>query len=817
MPQKVIRFAGINRKVNEFQASGACEELINLRPSAGGGHTVVRPKKIVRDNVDYEKVYEHSFGDTYNMIAVTRTGKVLWINHADGSAETITSEFIGGKTVEIVTAGNILIVYSSTQRAQLVFKFDKNEYKPFYLSASSIADAEIVYRYDQNSPAEYKVEDGSMDITARLNAAVAGFYETYPNGLCGAAIVGCTYELEDGMEVWSTAFITANVERCVGYKKPTLSLGESSALAMVQGAHSVELHLSLNVGENSNVRKINVYSTMPILQYEKVQQTVENPSGIGRTALEDTNLDGQLMYYQGSVSLDKPDAVVKLNFNKSLAGEAVMPVTSGVIERVGGVFSYNNKFHYYKSDAMHVIQVPTASDSGHDKDNTSFWVAYVKFNDEWKMVDNLYQFSESLPNDFIYPMASIKQMAFVRATVNASGKIDVPYSDMFYVDMKDSSAYNYSFAFDVTPKLESATEFKNIVTDAGEQWGNAFSRTVLFKKETNAINVSAPYNPFAFPVEYSYSFGGEILDVATSYMPISTTQVGQYPLHVFTSNGIFALEQGDGSVLYSNITPLQPLVIEGKAVSTPNGTFFVSSKSLYILSGRESINISHILNGERELNLRELEAYKKLACNKSGIIYDFSPFLSGEDFDEFISNVALVYDQLNNELYISSTKEDVPYSYVLNIDTKAYHKVSKRYTQAQNGARYAIEIVGSERNMVDLYNEEPDSEQNIFLQSVPMPLELAFTHIQRLLLLIDAKLTGKAQNLCFTVFASDNLYDWNCIIASQKRSTILRQICTNRAAKSYRDYVILITGTVDTDTDISDIIADYTIVNRRLG
>ena len=97
-----------------------------------------------------------------------------------------------------------------------------------------------------------------------------------------------------------------------------------------------------------------------------------------------------------------------------------------------------------------------------------------------------------------------------------------------------------------------------------------------------------------------------------------------------------------------------------------------------------------------------------------------------------------------------------------------------------------------------------------------MSFEVAFTHIQRLLLLADAKLE-KSQNLCFSVFASDNLYDWKCIISAQKQNTILRQIRTNRAAKSYRDYVILITGTVDTDTDISDIIADYTIVNRRLG
>ena len=44
MPQKVLKFTGINRQVNEFQSNGACEELINLR-SVNGGLRVIKPKR----------------------------------------------------------------------------------------------------------------------------------------------------------------------------------------------------------------------------------------------------------------------------------------------------------------------------------------------------------------------------------------------------------------------------------------------------------------------------------------------------------------------------------------------------------------------------------------------------------------------------------------------------------------------------------------------------------------------------------------------------------------------------------------------------
>jgi hypothetical protein len=275
------------------------------------------------------------------------------------------------------------------------------------------------------------------------------------------------------------------------------------------------------------------------------------------------------------------------------------------------------------------------------------------------------------------------------------------------------------------------------------------------------------------------------------------------------------LEQGNGSVLYSNITPIQPMVITGRSVSTPYGTFFVSSKSVYLLSGRESINIAQLLDGKRDLRLRENTSYKKLCCSGSGPFFDYSSLLSSVDFKEFINDATLTYDQLNNELYISSANDAINYSYVYNLTTNTFHKVAKKYIGNQQGSRYAIEQVGSSRSLVDMHNET-DGQQAILLQSRPMSLEALYTHIQRLILLADAGIS-KTQHLCITVFASDNLYDWKCIISAQKEDVAFRHIRTNRAAKSYRDYVILITGTVDTDTDISDVIADYTVVNRRLG
>jgi hypothetical protein len=813
MPQKVIKFKGINRDVNEFQTSGECEELINLRPKIGGGHRVVRPKRVIRTGVPYIRLYEHTFGDVCNQIAVNADGSVDWIRE-DGGVANITRAFTSSE-LSISSAGNVLLMYCSEDDVQLAFRFKDNKYESFSVSLKPITNVEVSYEFRSETSTFYgaKIEDESTDgYNSALDNAVSAFQTNNPNGLCGVAVIGCTYELEDGAEVWSTAFVVANVTRCKGYKVP-LRVNDT---AVVVGATRVSLNLKLSDAPANGVKRINVYASRPMLPYE-----AERLSGGDFTVKElsldkDLRLDNQLMYYQGSVAIDRTSASLVLNFGKTQAGEKVMPVTSGCIERTGNAIAYNNRFHFFKSNVNHVVQVPTISATYTTTEGKpSFWIAYVEFERTWRLIDKRYQFSEDSPNDFVYPMAGVKRLAFVKAFMDDYGNFDVPYSDMFYVNLRDSASYNYSYAFGITPSVNQVGDFEDLMTDISQTWGDPILRDVWLRSEVNAINVSAQYNPFVFPVEYSYSFSGEIRDIATSYLPISSTQVGQYPLTVFTSSGVFSMEQGNVEVLYSNIVPLQPLVIDGKSTATPFGTFFISSRNLFLLSGRDIANVSFILNGEMEINLRNLDSYRKLVCNTSGVFYNYEPMLSGEDFEDFIEDAHLTYDQLQNELYISSSKPEIPYSYVFNLDTKSYHKVIKKYLNSQSGSRYVIETIGDDKKMVDLFIEDKSVEP-IFLQSRPMPLEAVYTHIQRLILLADATLKDE-QYLCISVFGSDNLYDWKCITSSQKQNVVFRQIRTNRAAKSNKDYVVVITGDVDTNTDISDIIADYTVVNRRLG
>lgn len=826
MPQKVIKFTGINRKVNEYQSSGACEELINIRPNVNGNCSVVKDKYVYGDSISYEYVYKHSFGNIDNIILVN-DGNVLYKPNS-GKPVGITSEFAGKNGVEISSAGNVLVIYNKEEDKQVVFKFEDEKYVSYNINPRQITNVEIAYAVGTVGYTSVAEASDAGSFNAALQKAASAFQQKFPNGLCGYAIVGCSYELEDGQELWSTAFVVANGEITQGYQEPRLN--ENDKTVLVSGSGKTYLCLSFADMPYSGVRKINVYASRPVFPYF-VENTLTTSFKISKQPLDEIDFSGQVMYYQGSINPNETSARLLLNFNTEQAGEGIMKVMSGCISRTGQMVSYNNRFHFYNSTVSHIIQLPSVSrdslqfrigvasgpeifeDNIRNNENeiAPYWIAYVEINGEWKLINKVYRFFEKDTNDFIYPMGNVKQMAFVKASMS-DDSLHVPYEEMFYVNLKNSTAYNYSCAFNVTPSIVSATSFYNKMRSIGQVWGNGFDTSVVLKTEGNAVNVSSQFNPFVFPVEYSYSVGGEIMDITTAYTAISSTQAGQYPLTVFTSNGIFALEQGNGEVLYSNVVPLQPHVIQGKTTPTPYGTFFVSSKNLYLLNGRDAINVSYPLNGKLEAGIRDNSAYKALNNTHYGL-HDFKDTLSKVEFEEFVSDSVMLYDQLQNELYISNTDPNIKYSYVFNLDTKTYFKIDKSYARAQNGARYAIENSSGTGKIVDL-STEIEGKQHIFLQSRPFALEAFATHIQRLKLLVDAKLE-EGHNLCFSVFGSDNLYDWKCIISSQKHDTVLRHIRTNRAAKSYRDYIIVINGVVSTDTDISDIIADYTIVGRK--
>ena len=98
--------------------------------------------------------------------------------------------------------------------------------------------------------------------------------------------------------------------------------------------------------------------------------------------------------------------------------------------------------------------------------------------------------------------------------------------------------------------------------------------------QPNILRVSELENPFIFPSEQTYTISnGEITGIATITAALSEGQFGEFPLYVFTEEGIWALQNGNGILCYGAQHQLnrEPILPENPIVPLEDMIMFTLS------------------------------------------------------------------------------------------------------------------------------------------------------------------------------------------------------------------------------------------------
>ncbi len=185
-------------------------------------------------------------------------------------------------------------------------------------------------------------------------------------------------------------------------------------------------------------------------------------------------------------------------------------------------------------------------------------------------------------------------------------------------------------------------------------------------RESNKLKVSELNNPLNFPNVNTYLVGnGSIMAMATNIMNVSDWNYGQYPLYVFTSEGIWTLNVGDGTAVYSTVTA--PTYNEAPTVPvvspTPIGVVFVTKRGLHIINGQQVNYITpHIEQDRLPINESVFDELRGMLHPLP--VYNFKNYLEG------LKN--MFYNPYENELVIAGKREG--FNYVLNLDTNLIHQ-----------------------------------------------------------------------------------------------------------------------------------------------
>lgn len=189
---------------------------------------------------------------------------------------------------------------------------------------------------------------------------------------------------------------------------------------------------------------------------------------------------------------------------------------------------------------------------------------------------------------------------------------------------------------------------------------------VISLSEPNKIKVSELSNPLNFPNINTYQVGnGTILTMSTNAMNVSDRNYGQYPLYVFTTQGIWNLNVGSAEVVYS--TQSAPTSTEAPTnsivESTPFGVAFVSTRGLMIINGQNVTFISPQIE----------QPYRKIEQETNAKIEELLHPFEKQTFSKYLENMSdLVYNPYENELIICNKESG--FNYVLNFYIQSFYQ-----------------------------------------------------------------------------------------------------------------------------------------------
>ena len=407
----------------------------------------------------------------------------------------------------------------------------------------------------------------------------------------------------------------------------------------------------------------------------------------------------------------------------------------------------------------------------------------------------------------------------IRLITQDSGKYYLTHTFTMSKSAHDNYAYYHSQTFSGDNAIISngINNFPLIVVEIDFLSANEVNLEVYENsgsyRDQNRVQVSELRNPYYFPAKNSYQIGsGHVIGMGTNTEPISEGQFGQYPLYVFTTKGIYMLQQGSGDVVYASVAPVSGEVADGtQFVSVGTGVVFSCDRGLYLISGKGAIRLSQAIEGPILTTYKSNNHFAYFVNHPS--LVELTNQISSVDFLDYVDAAIIGFDKTNNELVVTNNYYN--YSYVFNFESNTWHKIGTSYSLfIQNYPfLYAIDTEG----VKNLSSETGTSEVSVLIATQPLNLSLpeVYKKVERMVLrcLVETKL---ACSITFAIWATDDIKTFQFITGGQRTGEI-QNILLTRSHNSAKFYIASIFGQITPESSIDAV--DYSVtprLNRKL-
>ena len=364
----------------------------------------------------------------------------------------------------------------------------------------------------------------------------------------------------------------------------------------------------------------------------------------------------------------------------------------------------------------------------------------------------------------------------VDITVDAEGKVmvydgvEVESLALLGIEITDDN-YNAKAALSLTVAIGIYVMQENIVKPIRREeltdWGGVLPDIAPMEEIGDTLYVSEVDNPFYFP--NTYKFDGDIVAMASSTEEVSSGQFGQYPMYVFTTEGIWALGVDTGGQgAYVTQTPVSREVCTGEVCPIAGGVVFATAKGIMLISGAKVVNLSAALDSTND---GQSEIITKIAA-LAGIDVSLVKFRT------YIQGCVIAYNYLYNEIIVSNTK--YKYSYVYSLDNAMWSIVDRVYESRVNSYP---DLMMYDKDKIYSFIERTTSAP---ILCMTRPIKVSTTNHKRVK---EAALRGTWEGkMYFYVLGSNDGEKWALLGGCERKETAKHRdlVASVPRSKSYR-------------------------------
>ena len=339
--------------------------------------------------------------------------------------------------------------------------------------------------------------------------------------------------------------------------------------------------------------------------------------------------------------------------------------------------------------------------------------------------------------------------------------------------------------------------------------------------------VSNLNNPFFFPADQVYMFNTSIIGILSNVIAMSQGQFGQFPLYVFTKDGVYAMSVGNGNIAYASQTPVTRDVCNNpdSICGLDKMVAFSTDKGLMVIDGNITTLISEKMYGFLPSCTISSPIIPKILN-----VASLGDCLSGVVFPDYMEQCKVGYNYGENEIVVSNNNYD--YSYVYSMKTGEWHKISQKIESFVNSYPYTWALNGNQ--ILDLNNNHRSISK---IAVITRPVKLGSLKHKRILQtalrgivkrsLSDLYLRGepvmfRGENV--DIFSDVGMYMLGSndaehfeLISKKERMEDIRDLVTKmNKSKPYKYFMVCLVGGVRTDVSINyiEMAVDESFTNR---